>query len=50
MSKGPGSVYDKWNISVVIFDTDGYISNHQINMTITHKQLKSGALEFTLDF
>jgi len=22
MTKGPGSVYDKWNISVVICDTD----------------------------
>jgi len=22
MRKGPGSVYDKWNISVVICDTD----------------------------
>jgi hypothetical protein len=22
MRKGPGSVYDKWNISVVIGDTD----------------------------
>jgi len=22
MRKGPGSVYDKWNIYVVIYDTD----------------------------
>jgi hypothetical protein len=35
MSKGPGSAYDKWNISVVIVYTDGYNSNHQINMNTT---------------
>jgi len=22
MKKGPGSVYDKWNISVIIYETD----------------------------
>ena len=28
MRKGPGSVYDKWNISVIICDTDNGQPSH----------------------
>jgi hypothetical protein len=32
MRKGPGSVYDKWNISVVNGDTDNFRSD-EFNLT-----------------
>jgi len=34
MRKGPGSVYDKWNISVVICDTDSVRDNQVMVMTV----------------
>jgi len=33
MRKGPGSVYDKWNISVVICDTDISRTANQVMVT-----------------
>jgi hypothetical protein len=43
MRKGPGSAYDKWNISVVICDTDIFHSgqpNHGGDRNMNFEEIK----------
>jgi hypothetical protein len=50
MRKGPGSVYDKWNIFVIICDTDIgkilFISDYPFKETFEFNQYKYCNFEF----
>jgi hypothetical protein len=46
MKEGPGSVYDKWNISMVICETDSPYQSTKSNVGDKHQSINQSKIDF----